>query len=141
MICGDLNWKEIHKRGDMYICTADSLCCPTEINTTYFNKIKGTSLVVQWLGLCSPNAGGLGLIPGQGTKSHLSQLKSSHTVTKILHATIKTQRSQVNKYIHFLNEKRKRERGSLIRHLVTTVSMGINRVSFQAVKGITSLSY
>ena len=25
---------------------------------------QGTFLVVQWLGLCAPNAGGLGLIPG-----------------------------------------------------------------------------
>ena len=28
----------------------------------------GTSLVVQWLRLHAPNAGGLGSIPGQGTK-------------------------------------------------------------------------
>ena len=27
-----------------------------------------TSLVVQWLRLCASTAGGLGLIPGQGTK-------------------------------------------------------------------------
>ena len=30
-----------------------------------------TSLVVQWLRLCIPNAGGLGLIPGQGTRSYI----------------------------------------------------------------------
>ena len=30
-------------------------------------KSKGTSLVAQWLRLCSPNAGGLGSIPGRGT--------------------------------------------------------------------------
>ena len=30
----------------------------------------GTSLVVQWLKLRAPNAGGPGLIPGQGTRSH-----------------------------------------------------------------------
>ena len=30
MLCGDLNGKEIHKRG--YVCTiADSLCCPAEL--------------------------------------------------------------------------------------------------------------
>ena len=29
----------------------------------------GTSLVVQWLRFCAPNAGGPGSIPGQGTKS------------------------------------------------------------------------
>ena len=31
--------------------------------------------MVQWLTLCAPNAGGLGLIPGQGTRSHILQLK------------------------------------------------------------------
>ena len=31
----------------------------------------GTSLGVQWLRLCAPNSGGLGLIPGQGTRSLL----------------------------------------------------------------------
>ena len=35
----------------------------------------GTSLVVQWLRLHAPNAGGLGSIPGQGTGSHMPQLK------------------------------------------------------------------
>ena len=35
----------------------------------------GTSLVVQWLRLCAPNAGGPGLIPGQGTRSLMQQLK------------------------------------------------------------------
>ena len=38
--------------------------------------VKGeTILVVQWLRLCTPNAGGLGLIPGQRTRSHISQLR------------------------------------------------------------------
>ena len=37
--------------------------------------IEGTSLVVQWLELCAPNAEGLGLIPGQGTRSHMLQLR------------------------------------------------------------------
>ena len=32
---------------------------------------QGTSLVVQWLGLHAPNAGGPGSIPGQGTRSHM----------------------------------------------------------------------
>ena len=39
--------------------------------------IVGTSLVVQWLRLCAPNAGGLGLIPCQGTGSRMLQLKDS----------------------------------------------------------------
>ena len=35
----------------------------------------GTSLVVQWLRLCTPNEGGPGLIPCQGTRSHMPQLR------------------------------------------------------------------
>ena len=34
-----------------------------------------TSLVVQWLRLHAPSAGGLGSIPGQGTRSHKLQLR------------------------------------------------------------------
>ena len=34
-----------------------------------------TSLVVQWLRLHAPNAGDPGLIPGQGTRSHMPQLR------------------------------------------------------------------
>ena len=35
-----------------------------------------TSLVVQWLRLHTPSAGGLGLIPGQGTRSCMPQLRA-----------------------------------------------------------------
>ena len=62
----------------------------------------------------APNAGGLGLIPGQGTLSHMLQLRvhmlqlkilpivtersyMAATKTEDLHATTKTQRSQVSK--------------------------------------------
>ena len=38
--------------------------------------IQGTSLVVQWLRLCAPNAGGPGSIPGQGTRSCTWQRRS-----------------------------------------------------------------
>ena len=37
--------------------------------------------MVQWLRLCAPNAGSLGSIPGQGTKSEMPQL-SLHAVTE-----------------------------------------------------------
>ncbi|TEA38318.1 hypothetical protein DBR06_SOUSAS110180, partial [Sousa chinensis] len=48
------------------------------------------SLAVQWLSLCAPNAGGPGLIPGQGTRSHMHDgTKSSHAAAKSLHATTK----------------------------------------------------
>ena len=38
--------------------------------------------VVRWLRLHSPNAGGPGSIPGQGTRSHMPQLKVPHAATK-----------------------------------------------------------
>ena len=38
-------------------------------------SILGTSLVVQWLRFHAPSAGGSGLIPGQGTRSRMLQLK------------------------------------------------------------------
>ena len=40
-------------------------------------KSLGTSLMVQWLRLHTPNAGGQGSTPGQGTRSHRPQLRSS----------------------------------------------------------------
>ena len=33
--------------------------------------LRGNSLAVQWLGLCSSSAGGLDSIPGQGTRYKL----------------------------------------------------------------------
>ena len=58
-------------------------------------KYLGTPLVAQWLRFCTLNAGGLCPIPGQGTRSHMLRLKSSH-------ATAETQCNQINKQI-FLN--------------------------------------
>ena len=46
----------------------------------------------------TPNAGGLDSLPGQGTKSHMPQVK-------ILHATTKTQCSQTNKQIDISKKK------------------------------------
>ena len=46
--------------------------------TRFKTEATGTSLVAQWVRLRAPSAGGPGLIPGQGTKSHM-------------HATTKTQ--------------------------------------------------
>ena len=47
----------------------------------YLNVFK-TSLVVKWLSLHAPNAGGLGSIPGQGTRSHMPQTQDA-TQSKI----------------------------------------------------------
>jgi len=48
-----------------------------------------TSLVAQWLRLCTPHTGAPGLIPGQGTRSHMPQLSLLKPQLKILHATMK----------------------------------------------------
>ena len=48
-----------------------------------------TSLEVQWLRLCTPNAGGPGLIPGQRTRSHMPQLRVPTLQVKIPHVAMK----------------------------------------------------
>ena len=48
-----------------------------------------TSLVVRWLGLCVPSVQGLGSILGQGTRSHMPQLRVHMLQLKILNAAIK----------------------------------------------------
>ena len=47
------------------------------------NICEETSLVVQWLRQGTPNAGGPGSIPGQGTRSHVPQLKIPHASVKM----------------------------------------------------------
>ena len=53
----------------------------------------GTSLVIQWVRLRAPNAGGRGWIPGRGTRSRM------YATTKIPRAATKTRCSQ-NKLIN-----------------------------------------
>ena len=55
------------------------------------------SLMVQWLRLHTPNAGGPGVIPGQGTVSDMLQPRVPMLQQKILHAVTKTQCSQIKK--------------------------------------------
>ena len=43
----------------------------------WFFMSQRSSLVVQWLSLHTPNAGWLGSLPSQGTKSHMPQLRPS----------------------------------------------------------------
>ena len=59
-------------------------------------RIEGISLVVQWLKLCALNAGGPGSIPGQGTRSHMSELRGCMPQLKISHAITKTHHGQMN---------------------------------------------
>ena len=63
--------------------------CKTLINENYLR----TSLVVQWLRLHTPNAGGEGWIPGQGTRYHMPQLRAHVPQLKILHAAMKIPRA------------------------------------------------
>ena len=53
---------------------ASSLCSHTT-SCLKRSQLLGTSLVVQWLRLLVPNARGWGLIPGQGTRSQVPQLR------------------------------------------------------------------
>ena len=45
----------------------------TSILLNHLNAKQETALVVQWVRLQAPNAGGLGLTPGQGTGAHILQ--------------------------------------------------------------------
>ena len=57
-----------------YIITI--LCLKNSLYHIFFFFKKGTSLVVQCLRFCTSNVEALGSIPGQGTRSHMSQLKA-----------------------------------------------------------------
>ena len=59
--------------------------------STLKKKEEGTSPVVQWLGLHTLSAWGLGLIPDQETRSHTTHLR-----WKILCATTKMRHGQIN---------------------------------------------
>ena len=59
----------------------------------------GTSLVVQWLRLCAPSAGGLGWIPGQGTRTHTLPLRP--TGAKQIKINIKERDRAINSSIAF----------------------------------------
>ena len=75
--------------------------------------------MAQWLRLHAPTAGGLGLIPGQGTRSHMLQLRVCMPPLKIPHAAMKmedpgtkTRHSQIDKFFK-VPEKKKREESFL----------------------------
>ena len=62
-----------HSLPSRYILAVESsipqLLSVHNLEANYFIKnIRGTSLAVQWLRLCASNAGGVGSIPGAGTK-------------------------------------------------------------------------
>ena len=53
--------------------------------------------MAQWLRLHAPNAGGLGSIPGWGTRPHMQQLRVHMWQIKILDTTIKTRLTHTHK--------------------------------------------
>ena len=65
--------------------------------------------MVQWLRLCALSAGGPGLIPGQGARSHVLQLRvhmlqlKDPTCGNEDCVATKTQLSQINKQIFLKN--------------------------------------
>ena len=52
---------------------------------------------VQWLRLHIPNIGDPGSIPGQGTRSHMLQLKIPHAATKTQHRERKEGKKETGK--------------------------------------------
>ena len=50
--------------------------------------------MVQWLGLCAPNAGDPGSIPGQGARFHMPQLNILHLAAGTWHRP-KKKKSQI----------------------------------------------
>ena len=56
---------------------------------------SGTSVMAQWLRLCTPNAGGPDLITGQGARPHMPQARvPTLQLRKIPCATAKTEASE-----------------------------------------------
>ena len=63
-------WEMVKDKGSLACCSPWD---HKELDVT--EQQQGLSLVVQWLRLHAPNAGALGSIPAQGTRSHMPQLK------------------------------------------------------------------
>ena len=87
-------WTNHSRYSDGILELAKSEHLSRGLNLLFEEGVWGTSLVVQWLRLCTPNAGALGLIPGQGTRSHMLQLRLHFPQLNIPHA--KYQRSCVS---------------------------------------------
>ena len=63
------------------------MCCGPIVKHLLTDPV-GTSLVVQWITFYTPNTGGPGSIPGQGTRFHMLQLKILNVATKTRHSQI-----------------------------------------------------
>ena len=63
----------------------------------------GTFLVIQWLRLFSPSAGGLGTIPGEGMRSHMLQLRSKILCVQQRLGIAKLKKKKERKIIYMQN--------------------------------------
>ena len=84
---------------------------------------SGTSPVVHWLRLRAPSAGGVGSTLGQGTRSHMLQLKTPHATTKMSRAATKTRCGQISKY--FFKKWQKTNRSAYRLQQEATSSYGL----------------
>ena len=62
-------------------------------------KCRGSSMVVQWLRLCTLNTGGLVSMSGQETRSHMPQLRVYMPQLKIPCAGRPCPTKQINRYV------------------------------------------
>ena len=69
----------------LYIFRVNCMTCKLYLNIAILKCLLGTFLVLQWVMLHTPNVGSLGSIPGQGTTSHLQQLKIPCASTRTQH--------------------------------------------------------
>ena len=75
--------------GEKESCLQDSPDFSVKVERSQKEKNGVASLVVPRLGLCTSNAGGMGLVPGEGTRSHMQQLRIHMSKLKILLAATK----------------------------------------------------
>ena len=69
----EVNAHEKKSRTSLFVSHEDKFKAKSIKQDTdvHFKMMKvGTSLVAQWIGLCAPNAGSPGSIPGQGSHVH-----------------------------------------------------------------------
>ena len=73
------------------MCSPVCISGPGQRSVSYIIETNPrTSLVVYWLRLHAPNAGGPGLIPDQGTRPHMhATTKSQHAANESSHAATK----------------------------------------------------
>ena len=64
-----------HKKSFFPVASLLLLRDNVELSSEGQNQVGGTSLMVEWLRLHTPNAGGPGSIPHQGTRSGMLQLR------------------------------------------------------------------